>query len=464
MAQPASPAVAASSLRDQLTGALRLAKGLWTGESERSHTGRNAITAFFVRSASAAILYFTQVALARWMGAYDYGIYVFVWTWVLVLSNLSNLGLSTAVLRLLPQHRERAEMAALRGLLDGGRVFVASVASGVAMAGLALLWFAGDLVASHYALPAYLALICIPLCTLTDIQDGLARARGWMAVGLLPPYVLRPLLLLGCMSAAHAYGLPVNAQTAVGAAVVASLAAALAQTFLLQRRFRRELPPGPRRYRVAHWLGTAFPFWVIVACDLVLQNSDVLIISAYLSPSEVGMYFAAAKTMSLVMFIHYAVGSAGANKIALLHVRGDMKRLSAAICDAANWTFWPSLAGIIAILLVGKPMLGLFSEEFVQAYPVICILAIGLAVRASMGPADVVLNMLGQQAICARILVASAILSLALSVALVPHLGMIGAASATSAALAVASAMSCIAARRRLDLKIAIWSNLRRPL
>jgi O-antigen/teichoic acid export membrane protein len=51
------------------------------------------------------------------MGAYDYGIYVFVWTWVLMLGSLSNLGLSTAVLRLIPQHRARDEQAALRGLL-----------------------------------------------------------------------------------------------------------------------------------------------------------------------------------------------------------------------------------------------------------------------------------------------------------------------------------------------------------
>ena len=68
---------------------------------------RQALTVFFVRSVSAGLLYLSQIALARWMGAYDYGVYVLVWTWVLVLGNLSNLGLSTAVVRLVPQHRAR---------------------------------------------------------------------------------------------------------------------------------------------------------------------------------------------------------------------------------------------------------------------------------------------------------------------------------------------------------------------
>ena len=62
----------------------------------------------------------------------------------------------------------------------------------------------------------------------------------------------------------------------------------------------------------------------------------MLVISSYLGPAEVGMYFAAAKTMSLVLFIHYAVASAMANRIATLDVRGEEEDLRAAVADAAN--------------------------------------------------------------------------------------------------------------------------------
>ncbi len=54
--------------------------GIFEGKSERQRTQRDAVTAFSVRCASAALLYLSQIVLARWMGGYEYGIYVFVWT------------------------------------------------------------------------------------------------------------------------------------------------------------------------------------------------------------------------------------------------------------------------------------------------------------------------------------------------------------------------------------------------
>jgi Polysaccharide biosynthesis protein len=122
---------------------------------------RQALTVFFVRRVSAGLLYLSQIALARWMGAYDYGVYVLVWTWVLVLGNLSNLGLSTAVVRLVPQHRARGENAALRGLFFAGRLLVVAVASGIALIGFGVLWCVGKQVATPtWCRPCWVSSVC----------------------------------------------------------------------------------------------------------------------------------------------------------------------------------------------------------------------------------------------------------------------------------------------------------------
>ncbi len=89
-----------------------------------------------------------------------------------------------------------------------------------------------------------------------------------------------------------------------------------------------------------------------------------------------------------------------------------------------------------------------------------CILVVGFLFRSSMGPAEFLLNMLGEQALCATVLTAAAILNVALNFALVPHYGLIGAAIATSTALIMAALMNYVVVWRRLEIEIAIWKNL----
>ncbi len=89
-----------------------------------------------------------------------------------------------------------------------------------------------------------------------------------------------------------------------------------------------------------------------------------------------------------------------------------------------------------------------------------CILVVGFLFRSSMGPAEFLLNMLGEQTLCATVLLASAVLNVALNFVLVPRFGLVGAASATSISLIMAALMNYIAIWRRLEIEIAIWRNL----
>lgn len=453
---------AVASISSGWTLARRVFGAVMSPADDRTRVQRDALLAFGVRVASAAIIYVSQVILARWMGSHEYGVYVFVWTWVLVLGGLSALGFAGASLRLLPQYRETGQTSAARGLVFGGRLLV--LASGTVVAGLGLggLWLLGDAVAQPYVLPAYLALVCVPLYALTDMQDGVARSGGWMTLALVPIFVLRPLIVLAGMALAHEAGLPMTATTAAASAIAAVWLSALVQVVLLNRRLNAAIPGGPRRYDFRQWLAVSLPLVAVYACELVMQNADVLVVSHVMSPSDVAVYFASAKTMSLILFVHYAVGSAIAARFSALQARGDMIGLKAFVADAANWTFWPSLAGAALILALGHPLLSLFGPEFEAGYPVMGVLVLGFLLRSAVGPADILLNMLGEQKICAMLLAVTAILNVTLNLLLVPQFGLLGAAGATSSAIACGALMSYVAARRRLGLDVAIWHNLRR--
>src|SRR3990167_2531269 len=78
------------------------AVALFADGSDHSIARRVAGTAFLIRVASAAVVFLTQVVLARWMGRFEFGVYVYVWTWVLLLGALGGLGVPFAPRRLLP--------------------------------------------------------------------------------------------------------------------------------------------------------------------------------------------------------------------------------------------------------------------------------------------------------------------------------------------------------------------------
>ena len=204
------------------------------------------------------------------------------------------------------------------------------------------------------------------------------------------------------------------------------------------------------------------PLLAIGFADIVLQTSDVLIISRSLNPEQVAIYFAAAKTMSLVMFVHYAVGSAVANRFAALGTRGDTAALQRLVNDAVSWTFWPSLAATGFILLAGWPLLRLFGPQFTAAYPTMFILAIGFLLRSSFGPGEFLLNMLDEQKRCALVLGGAAITCVVLNLVLVPRFGITGAAVATAIALTGGSILNSLVAWRRLGLKTFILATSKR--
>jgi len=429
--------------------------------SDRHRMQRDALSAFGMRCASAALLYLSQIVLARWMGSYEYGIYVLVWTWVLILGGLADLGLGVATIRFVPQYRETGETALLRGVVRGSRRVATAIGTLIAIAGVAVLYLFEPLT-SPFMLPAYLAMVCVPIYALTWVQDGVGKAFAWMGLSMLPPYVLRPALLLLAMVAAHAAGLPMRAETAAAAAIVATWLSGLIQTLLMDRRLKETVGTGAYKYDFPTWLKATWPLLVIAACDFTMQSADVLAVSRYMTPTDVAIYFAAAKTMALIMFVHYAVGSAVGNRFAALGARGDKAALDRFAREAAHWTFWPSLAAAVGILALGIPLLWLFGPQFVDGYPVMLILVVGFLFRSSMGPAEFLLNMLGKQSLCAAVQVTMALTSVVLNFVLVPYYGLIGAAAATSVALMTGALLNNVVVSRTLGIEVAVWRNLSR--
>ncbi|HML44477.1 MULTISPECIES: lipopolysaccharide biosynthesis protein [Hyphomicrobium] len=435
---------------------------LWNSRAKHAASW-NAIGVFAIRAASAALLFATQVVLARWMGASEYGLYVSAWTCVLVVGGISHLGFNVAMMRLAPQYQANQDYASFRGLLNGGRLVAIASAAAIAGVGLAALWISSTESGTALAVPMALALLCLPLYALTDVQDGLGRGQGWTIEAIGPPYIARPLMLLTLVLVVSMLGYAANAVTGMTIALAATLFAAVLQTVLLERRVEKSVPATQPAYAFSTWLKISLPLLAGSICDLVIQNADVLMLNLFRPSGEIGIYYAAAKTAGLALFVHYAVGSAYAGRIAAAHALGDNAQVRELVRNSVRWTFIPSAAVTLGILLVGYPVLAQFGQGFTDAYPLMFILAVGILAKAATGPADTILNMLGHQRASAISIGLAAVICVTLNLILIPLWSVAGAAVATATSVVAASAFNWYAARRLEGLNLFILANIKRP-
>jgi O-antigen/teichoic acid export membrane protein len=242
-------------------------------------------------------------------------------------------------------------------------------------------------------------------------------------------------------------------------AVATTWIVTIAQLFALNRKLAKTVEPGPKRYAVKTWLGTSLPIFVVEGFYLLLTYVDILALQYYRSPDEVATYYAGARLLAIVAFVYFAIAGATTHKFTEYHVAGDKERLASFFAETIKWTFWPSLAACALILALGRPLLALFGDNFTSGYDVMFILAVGMLARAAVGPAERLLNMLGERKQCAAIYALAFVINLALCIVLIPRIGIEGAAAATSTALVVESILLYRVAKRRLGFHVFIMGG-----
>ena len=411
---------------------------------------------FLVRVGSAMLALGSQVLLARWMGGFQFGIYIYVWTWVLMIGALSDIGLSSAARRFIPEYTELKALDRLRGFLSGSRWLAFAVATGFGIIGAIGVTLLAPYLDHFAVVPLYLACVTIPVYGLVQVQAGIAQSYDWPNLALMPFYIWRQATITVLMGAAYLIGAPTDAVTAMIVAVVATWAVTIVQLFMLDRRLKLKVPAGPKQYETKVWFATSIPIFVVEGFYFLLTYVDILTLEHFRSPDEVAVYYAGARILAIVAFVYFAIAGATTHKFTQYHVSGDKDPLASFFAETTKWTFWPSLLACAAILACGRPLLGLFGAGFQNGYDVMFILSVGMLARAAVGPAERLLNMLGERKQCAFIYAGAFAINLALCVMLIPRIGIEGAAVSTSTALVFESILLYLVAKRRLGFHVSI--------
>jgi O-antigen/teichoic acid export membrane protein len=398
---------------------------------------RGASTALLTQTLSVGVIYLTQVSLARWMGVTEYGIYEYVATIELFLAFLAGLGMSSAVLRFIPEYTVQQDWGHLRGIIwsSWGQTILAGVA--IALLGNAIVFTLHHFYPFEPVTALALGLWGVPLLALTKLQLEMVRGIRAIALAYAPSAILYPLMLLAATFTWMQIRGSLTSVEAIGLALIC-LTLMLAYQFI---RFQFKLEPkvhqAKPQFDIRKWLFVSLPLLFIDGSFMVLNQTDTLMIGASLGAKEVGIYSAAMKTAAWVNFILISVNSIAAPLFASLYAQGKRAELQRLVSAIARWMFYPALLVAIGLMVFADPLLALFGPEFAPAKWAMFALIIGQLVNVGAGSVGYLLMMTGHHIPCARVVGCSAILNLLLNLVGIPLLGILGAAIATALSMSL---------------------------
>jgi O-antigen/teichoic acid export membrane protein len=440
----------------------------WNRADMLGATRRAALLAVLGRCINAGLVFLTQMLFARALGAEGFGAFTAAQAWLLLLAAVATLGISAVPQRFLPEYAQAGDGAAARGLVRFVLLVPLLAGAALALLTLGVLHLLAGWLSPAVATTLSVTILALPAVALASTAEGVALARGWNDLAQVLSLVLRPLLVPVLFGVAWWAGFSPASPVAAAAYAAAVWAAALLLVLGLLLRLCRPAPPAwpldkaarraarvlPPRYEARRWLATALPVAATEGAFMLMTSTDVIILSALMGESAVGIYGAAAKLVALVAFIHGGLSLASGHHFSALARDSDPQALGRYAVRTARWTFWPSLATAVLVLLLASPVLRLLGEAYVAGVGVTALLLAGLLARAAVGPAEQLLIMNDRQGLCARIHCAGFLANAVLTVPLVHAFGLPGAAAATALSYTLAALLLARAVARELGIAL----------
>ena len=377
-----------------------------------------------------------QVVLTRSLGQVQYGNYAYALACMNIALLFAKLELDTCSLRFIGMYQGTSRWSLLRGFLQRSPQLVLLSSLGVAAVGAIMVAVIGGHLGRGAAATIDAACFLLPVAAMLELKTRSLHAFKKVPESQLPTLIVRPLVFgLGIVVATRVFHLGLTAPEAVGLNVVAAL---IALSIIM--KFLRDATPIEARsaqpsFETRQWLRTATGFLVIGGAQLILGTQmDVVVVGSLLGATDAGLYqvasqLAAVGSLGVTAIIYTALAM-----ISDLHARGRQRELQHLVTMLSRANLLVAVGMVVALVVMGRMVLGWFGPTFPAAYPVLLVLAAASFVASAVGIlAGFLLTLTGHQREAAVLVLGSAILNLTLSLIATRTFGAIGTASATAA-------------------------------
>ncbi|MEX2275187.1 MAG: flippase [Actinomycetota bacterium] len=459
IADPTGAEVVDPAPRPGLTGAVRGAMG---GDEHADHrnilgnTGQNVLGL----GIGAAATFVAQVLMTRTLGDARYGVVTLATQFAFIAAAATRFGMDVADVRLVAILIGRGEAGRVRGLVRRSVAIAGAVSVTFGIAS----FFASPWMARTFselpaiATPAFqAAAIGIPLGALAFTYMGATRGLKIMRYTLYAQWTAQPigwivLSLAGWAVVADSAGVTTMAFTlSWGLALVIAWWGWQKQSRgFVQVPTGKGIPEEETRsllrfgaLRAPATLFSQLIFW-----------TDFFVLSALsggqgaVSAAQVGIYGAALRAAQSLFLFLTSVSLTFSPFVADLHHRGEHDKLDGLYKSVTRWTLAATIPVLLVLAILPGPVLHIFGADFTQGEDALRILIIGMIAPVLVGTVGFILIMVGRTGWDLCVYLGGFAIDIGLAYALIPSLGIKGAAIAQAATLTASAGARLLLVRR----------------
>lgn len=403
----------------------------------KKEVATKSILALVLKLLAAVLGLGVNFLLARILNADGLGIYFLATTTVIVAGTLATFGLDNTFLRFTASLVERGDWSALKGLYEKGTAIV--LASAV-FTTLAIFWIAPWLAVDVFSKPELLiplrmiSLSIVPFAFSNIFAEMLKGLRYIFAASIVQGVAIPAFMVVGLMLTIEKNNMRVN--TVIGLYIVATVVAGITG-YLIWKKSLPQIKTVVGNFRTRTIFQSSFPLFLVTISNLIMNWSATFFLGIWATNSDVGVYGIASRVALRLAFIPVAVNSIAAPKFAALYEQGNLIELQRLAISTTKMMMITAAPVVVLLLIFPTKIMSFFGNEFVIGRNVLIILTIGQFINISTGLVRYLLIVSGHEKIVAFAFAISTGLTLALSIWLIPALGLIGASFVTASVLVV---------------------------
>ena len=381
-------------------------------------------------------------------GAETFGVFELCLTFMTIFGVLGRLGLDGALVRFIPEYKEKKEW----GNMQAAYKHALKVALPVSTALAIILFFTSDFLAglfesSQLSLGLKITAVIIPISTWMGLNAEAFRgmknmkAYSFFQRGTVVLIASGVILALGVAYPAWEQNPLISFGLAIG--LLALIAGLKTPKRLVS------MGSSTSKFNSSNFLLVALPMLISTSMFMVMNWTDTIMIGVYMKESQIGIYRLAFKVAALVTFAQFAINSIAAPMFSSFKAKGDMLGLRKMVRNIGYLNVLISVPIFTIIMIFPELLLEIFGDDFKKdGVKPLRILAVASVINALCGPVMYLLNMTGKEKSARNIILVASVLNLVLNLCLIPHYRVNGAATATALSTIIWNLLAVIVVKK----------------